>query len=335
MKHPNNELKIEKDKYNEALSKYDTHLQDEAIKAKTADLIANKVAENDTLEVKKFLFNCIDLTTLKTTDSEESVLRFTERVNDFENEFPELKNVAAICVYPNFANIVSQSLEVEEVGIACVSAGFPSSQTFTEVKIAETAMALHEGATEIDIVISVGKFLSGDYEGMCDEIEEILINNNIDLKDAEQSIDKNIINNLTAHINNHLEPASKFTCTHCPKCGYIHLSPMQSSYSRNIIFKIENLLIKVKISVQRLICNNCGSTHSILPSFCVPFKQYSKQAILEIVSQADKTSSQVVADKLNIESKQVRRLIKLFYSFKNDILLLYQIYKLHYIFFLF
>ncbi len=173
MKHPNNELKIEKDKYNEALSKYDTHLQDEAIKAKTADLIANKVAENDTLEVKKFLFNCIDLTTLKTTDSEESVLRFTERVNDFENEFPELKNVAAICVYPNFANIVSQSLEVEEVGIACVSAGFPSSQTFTEVKIAETAMALHEGATEIDIVISVGKFLSGDYEGMCDEIEEI------------------------------------------------------------------------------------------------------------------------------------------------------------------
>jgi deoxyribose-phosphate aldolase len=81
--------------------------------------------------------------------------------------------VAAICVYPNFANIVSQSLEVEEVGVACVSGGFPSSQTYTEVKVAETAMALHEGATEIDIVISVGKFLSGDYEGMCDEIEEL------------------------------------------------------------------------------------------------------------------------------------------------------------------
>jgi len=173
MKHLNIEQKVEKDKYNEALSKYDTHLQDETIKEKTTSLIADKVAGNDTLEVKKFLFNCIDLTTLKTTDSEESVLRFTERVNDFENEFPDLKNVAAICVYPNFANIVSQSLEVEEVGVACVSAGFPSSQTFTEVKIAETAMALHEGATEIDIVISVGKFLSGDYEGMCDEIEEI------------------------------------------------------------------------------------------------------------------------------------------------------------------
>lgn len=163
----------EQNKYNEALSRYNTRLQDEEVKAQTADFIAKKVAENDTPEVKKFLFHCIDLTTLKTTDSEESVLRFTERVNDFEDKYPDLQNVAAICVYPNFAGIVSQSLEVEEVGIACVSAGFPSSQTFTEVKIAETAMALHEGATEIDIVISVGKFLSGDYEGMCDEIEEI------------------------------------------------------------------------------------------------------------------------------------------------------------------
>lgn len=173
MEHLNYEQKTEDNKYNAALSKYNVHLQDEEIQAKVAHLIANKVPENDTPEVKKLLFNCIDLTTLKTTDSEECVLRFTERVNDFEDKFPDLKNVAAICVYPNFANIVSQSLEVEEVGIACVSAGFPSSQTFTEVKIAETAMALHEGATEIDIVISVGKFLSGDYEGMCDEIEEI------------------------------------------------------------------------------------------------------------------------------------------------------------------
>lgn len=173
MEYLNYEQKAEDNKYNAALSKYNVHLQDEEIQTKVAHLIANKVPENDTLEVKKLLLNCIDLTTLKTTDSEESVLRFTERVNDFEDKFPDLKNVAAICVYPNFANIVSQSLEVEEVGIACVSAGFPSSQTFTEVKIAETAMALHEGATEIDIVISVGKFLSGDYEGMCDEIEEI------------------------------------------------------------------------------------------------------------------------------------------------------------------
>ena len=69
--------------------------------------------------------------------------------------------------------IVNDTLEADHVNIACVSGGFPSSQTFMEVKVAETAMALHTGADEIDIVIPVGKFLSGDYEGMCDEIEEL------------------------------------------------------------------------------------------------------------------------------------------------------------------
>lgn len=163
----------ETNKYNNALDLYPIELTDEQVKSRTAQIIEKYVAENNTQEVKKHIFNCIDLTTLKTEDSEESVLKFTERVNDFENEYPDLKNVAAICVYPCFAKIVSQSLEVEDVNIACVSGGFPSSQTFTEVKVAETALALADGATEIDIVIPVGKFLSGDYEGMCDEIEEI------------------------------------------------------------------------------------------------------------------------------------------------------------------
>ena len=163
----------ETSKYNDALALYPTPLTDEQAKTRTATIMEKYVTENDTLEVKKLLFNCIDLTTLKTEDSEESVLKFTERVNDLENEYPDLKNVAAICVYPNFAKIVSQSLEVESVNVACVSGGFPSSQTFTEVKVAETALALADGASEIDIVIPVGKYLGGDYEGMCDEIEEI------------------------------------------------------------------------------------------------------------------------------------------------------------------
>ena len=163
----------ETSKYNDALALYPTPLTDEQAKTRTAAIMEKYVAENDTHEVKKLLFNCIDLTTLKTEDNEESVLKFTERVNELDNEHPDLKNVAAICVYPNFAKIVSQSLEVESVNVACVSGGFPSSQTFTEVKVAETALALADGATEIDIVIPVGKFLSGDYEGMCDEIEEI------------------------------------------------------------------------------------------------------------------------------------------------------------------
>ena len=161
------------DKYLTALAKYDTQLNDADVQIQVAALIEKKVPENNTEEVKKFLFNCIDLTTLNTTDSDESVMRFTEKVNRFDDEFPDLKNVAAISVYPNFAQVVKDTLEVEDINIACVSGGFPSSQTFTEVKIAETAMALADGADEIDIVIPVGAFLSGDYETMCEEIMEL------------------------------------------------------------------------------------------------------------------------------------------------------------------
>lgn len=160
-------------KYEAALAKYNSNLSDADVQARVASIIENKVAENNTEEVKKLLFNCIDLTTLNSTDSDESVMKFTEKVNKFDDEFPDLKNVAAICVYPNFAEVVKNTLDVDGINIACVSAGFPSSQTFIEVKIAETAMALMEGADEIDIVISIGKFLSGDYETMCEEIQEL------------------------------------------------------------------------------------------------------------------------------------------------------------------
>ncbi|MBO7281610.1 MAG: deoxyribose-phosphate aldolase [Bacteroidaceae bacterium] len=163
----------EESKYDYVLKEYAAPMSDAEVAAKVKEILDAKVSENNTPEVKRFLFSCIDLTTLKCTDSEESVLAFTEKVNEFDERYPDIENVAAICVYPNFAKIVSQSLEVEKVGIACVSGGFPSSQTFQEIKVAETALALHDGATEIDIVLSVGKFLSGDYESVCDEIQEL------------------------------------------------------------------------------------------------------------------------------------------------------------------
>ena len=162
-----------KSKYDAALAKYNTQLDDAEVAAQVAKIMTEKVPANDTMDVKKFLFNCIDLTTLKSEDSDESVMKFTQKVNQFDELHPDLNNVAAICVYPNFAEIVKDTLEVEDVKIACVSGGFPSSQTFIEVKVAETAMAIMEGADEIDIVISVGKFLSGNYEEMCDEIQEL------------------------------------------------------------------------------------------------------------------------------------------------------------------
>ena len=119
-------------------------------------IIAEKVPENDTLEVKKFLFGSIELTTLKTTDSDESVMAFTEKVNQFDEQYGDLPHVATICVYPCFAKTVHDTLEVEGVEIACVSGSFPSSQALIEVKVAETALAVKDGATEIDIVMPVG-----------------------------------------------------------------------------------------------------------------------------------------------------------------------------------
>ena len=160
-------------KYEQALSKYNVELDDAAVKAAVRDIIANKVSENDTLEVKKFLFGSIELTTLKTEDSDTSVMAFTERVNAFDNEYPDMPHVATICVYPCFAEIVKDTLEVDGVEIACVSGSFPSSQARIEVKVAETSLAVKDGATEIDIVMPVGKFLSGDYEGMCEDICEL------------------------------------------------------------------------------------------------------------------------------------------------------------------
>ncbi len=164
---------VPESKYVATLKKYKTELNDDEVKASVEKLLNEHLSENNTLDVKKFLFNCIDLTTLKETDNDEYVMQFTQKVNQFDEEYPELKNVAAICVYPCFAEIVRDTLEVEDVNVACVSGGFPSSQTYPEVKIVETALAIKDGADEIDIVISVGKYLAGDYESMCDEIDEI------------------------------------------------------------------------------------------------------------------------------------------------------------------
>lgn len=169
----NQQAQQKPNKYEDALRKYNTNLDDAAVREAVRKIIAKKVPENDTMDVKKFLFGSIELTTLKTTDSDTSVLAFTERVNDFDNEYPDLPHVATICVYPCFAKTVSESLEVDGVEIACVSGSFPSSQARIEVKVAETALAVADGATEIDIVLPVGKFLSGDYEGVCDDIAEM------------------------------------------------------------------------------------------------------------------------------------------------------------------
>ena len=162
-----------KSKYEQALEKYNCEVSDAEVVAAVKKIIEEKVPENNTPEIKRFLFGSIELTTLKTTDSDESVMAFTDKVNKFDAEYPALPHVATICVYPCFAKIVHDTLEVEGVEIACVSGSFPSSQALIEVKVAETALAVKDGATEIDIVMPVGKFLAGDYESLCDDINEL------------------------------------------------------------------------------------------------------------------------------------------------------------------
>lgn len=161
------------DKYHDAVASFKTTDDDATVKAAVEKILAEHQAENDTPEVHRFLFNTIDLTTLNATDSPQSVANFTERVNAFDEEYPELRNVAAICVYPNFAQVVRTVLDVSSVEVACVSGGFPSSQTYTEVKVAETALAVEGGADEIDIVLNLGNFFDGDYQEACDEMEEL------------------------------------------------------------------------------------------------------------------------------------------------------------------
>ena len=161
------------DKIRETLDKYDYSLTLEQAEHKAAHILEHHADENSNPEVWKFLLSSLELTSLKVTDNDESILSMVEKVNSFEDAYPELTHVAAICVYPNFVHLANNSLEVDGVKITSVAGSFPSAQTFSEVKLVESALALKDGADEIDIVLPVGKFLSSDYETVDEEIEEI------------------------------------------------------------------------------------------------------------------------------------------------------------------
>lgn len=160
------------DKYHHLVEHSKVTTDDTAVKQAVEKILADHLEENRKPEVWRFLLSSIDLTTLNATDSQKSVAEFTEKVNKFDELHPDLPNVAAICVYPNFAQVVRTVLDVSRVRVAAVSGGFPSSQTFPEVKVAETALAVESGADEIDIVMNLGFFLDGDWESLCDEISE-------------------------------------------------------------------------------------------------------------------------------------------------------------------
>ena len=161
------------DKFQELFELYKLEMTDQQVTDEVNRIINAHFDENNNVEVWKQCLSQIDLTTLNGDDTVEKVQRMAEHVNHFQEQFPDLPNVASICVYPALVETVKEHLTAPGVGITSVAGGFPASQTFIEVKVAEVALAVAAGATEIDIVISIGKFLEGNYQEVFDEISEI------------------------------------------------------------------------------------------------------------------------------------------------------------------
>ena len=161
------------DKYQEVFNKYATPLPDAKIAEQVNALLEKKYQANFTPEVLKTIHGCIDLTSLTSLDSKESIWKLVDSVNDFEGTRPDVPNVAAICTFPLFVDTVKQALTAQDVSIASVAGGFPATQTFTEIKIAETALAVADGADEIDVVMNLGYLLEENYEELTEELSEI------------------------------------------------------------------------------------------------------------------------------------------------------------------
>ncbi len=159
-------------KFDDLFRLYNCNLSDAEVKADIDRILSESFDSNNNVEVYKQCLSQIDLTSLNGTDTDAQIIAMCEKVNGFKAAYPHLPNVGAICVYPSMVPVVKEYLK-EDIGIASVAAGFPSSMTFIEVKVAETAMAVAEGATEIDVVISIGKFLEGNFEEMYEELTEL------------------------------------------------------------------------------------------------------------------------------------------------------------------
>ncbi len=157
---------------NKILSSYDLNIQDDTVEREVKQITGN-ISSIYTVDTLKQIFGFIDLTTLNHTDTQDRAKYFAEKVNTFNSVFPDMPNVAAICVYPTLVKTVKENLNAKNVKIASVTGGFPSSQTFLNIKIAETEKVFEEGADEADMVISAGTFLSGDYETVFNEIKAL------------------------------------------------------------------------------------------------------------------------------------------------------------------
>ncbi len=153
------------------LEKYGYSPDRDAI-GRAIEMIAANMENIATEQVYKDCFSMMDLTTLKTDDTPASVTKLVEKVNVFHNTFPEWPYPASVCVYSNFASTVKE-VRKGDFNITVVSACFPSSQSFLEVKLKEVEMAVEQGADEVDIVLALNAFLAGDYESAAEEIRQV------------------------------------------------------------------------------------------------------------------------------------------------------------------
>lgn len=159
-------------RFDEIFSKYDFEgLDKQNVTAEAESIIADNIKNYNTNSVYSNILSCIDLTSLNSDDTNESITDMVEKLNKFDETFEILPYPAAICVYPSFVSTVKDNLR-EDIDIATV-VGFPHSNTFIEVKIAETGMSVMEGATEIDVVMPLSLFYSKNFDEVYDELSEI------------------------------------------------------------------------------------------------------------------------------------------------------------------
>jgi deoxyribose-phosphate aldolase len=163
-------IKIIMDLAGDYLRKYGPGPDDASVTAQTRELLGAVTPEHYSPETMKLIFSLLDLTTLNTQDHSGTARRFTGLLNGFGESFPGIPSVAAVCVYPLLVEEIRAGLQAPGVKLAAVGAGFPSSQTFLAVKLAECGLLVRKGADEIDVVISVGTFLSGDYLSVFNEL---------------------------------------------------------------------------------------------------------------------------------------------------------------------
>ena len=147
--------------------------QSEAQVAEEVARMKEAARSNENVEVYRFCYSAIDLTTLSCNDSVTSVTEFARKAAEFNERFPHIPNVASICIYPSFVETVGLAVDGTPMRITSVAGGFPAAQTFLEVKALEVAMAIENGADEVDIVLNVGKMLKGHYDEAANEVEMI------------------------------------------------------------------------------------------------------------------------------------------------------------------